>query len=72
MLQKIAAIVSFAAANLLLMGAQVRWLLHNYYFSIVATSAADLLLEDNINIRKAIVRGICRDKNLRRRSKKNK
>ena len=49
MLQKVAAKVNKVAADLCLMAREVRWLLPEKYFDFAASSAAGLLLDDNIN-----------------------
>lgn len=49
MLQKIAAKVSLATADLRFMASEVRLLLMKKFFTRAATSAACLLLDDNIN-----------------------
>ncbi len=49
MLQKVAANVDNVAADLCFRASEVRWLLMKIFFSIAATSAADLLLDENIN-----------------------
>ena len=49
MMQKVAAMVINIAADLGLMASKVRWLLPKKYFEIAASSAAGLLLDDNIN-----------------------
>ena len=47
MLQKVAANVSFAAADLCLMAREERWILIKIFFALAATSAACLLLNYN-------------------------
>ena len=49
MMQKVAANVDNVAADLCFRASEVRWLLMKIFFAIAATSAADLLLDDNIN-----------------------
>ena len=49
MMQKVAAFVNKVAADLGLMASEVRWLLPKKYFDFAASSAAGLLLDDNIN-----------------------
>ena len=43
MLQKVAAKVDFVATDLCFMACEVRWLLYEKFFTLVATSAACLL-----------------------------
>ena len=47
--QKVAAMVDKIAADLELIASKVRLLLHKKYFDFAASSAAGLLLDDNIN-----------------------
>ena len=49
MLQKVAAMVDKVAADLCFRASKVRWLLPEKYFDFAASSAACLLLNDNIN-----------------------
>ena len=49
MLQKVAAMVNKVAADLGFRAYEVRWLLMKIFFALAASSAADLLLNDNIN-----------------------
>ena len=49
MLQKVAAMVDKVAADLCFRASKVRWLLPEKYFDFAASSAAGLLLDDNIN-----------------------
>ena len=49
MLQKVTAILGKVAADLCFRASKVRWLLHEKYFDFAASSAAGLLLDDNIN-----------------------
>ncbi len=48
-MQKVAAMVNKVAADLGFRAYEVRWLLKRKIFATAATSAADLLLDDNIN-----------------------
>jgi len=43
MLQKVAANVSFAAADLCFRASEVRWLLMKIFFALAASSAADFV-----------------------------
>ena len=49
MLLKVAAMVDKVAADLCFKASKVRWLLPEKYFDFAASSAAGLLLDDNIN-----------------------
>ena len=49
MLQKVAAMVDKVAADLCFRASKLRWLLPEKYFDFAASSAAGLLLDDNIN-----------------------
>ena len=56
MLLKVAAMVDKVAADLCFRASKVRWLLPEKYFDFAANSAAGLLLDDNINNLRRIVR----------------